>query len=339
MCYYKAFAFLFFTICLSFQSISQSNTNKSAQNLREILIPYFVPVEHDNQYLIENKEKIELGRYLYFDKRLSSNGTISCNSCHDLKKSGTNGAFFLKEKAKGNTFRDVPTIYNAATLSMYNADGGIASLKEKLRHAIENPYEMHVTDESIILNRLEKISEYKTMFKSIFPKSDKPISMDNIIDALQTFIKGLTTPAPIDSFTKGEDNALTKEEIEGGHVFNSKSCYSCHTSSNFGGQMIQKLGIIEEWPNKNDLGYYHIKKLSTYKMFFRVAPLRNVEKTNPYFHDASVNQLWSAIKLMGRHERGIEISKEEALKIQLFLNTLTGEVSEDYIKEPEYLSN
>lgn len=339
MCSNKVFAFLLFMICLSVRVISQTIPNKSAQNLREILMPYFIPVEQDNQYLNDNKNKINLGRQLYFDERLSFNSTISCNSCHNLKKNGTNGTFFLKEKIKGKTFRDVPTIFNLATLSMYNADGGITSLKEKLKHTIENPYEMHVTDENIILNRLEKIPEYKTMFKLAFPKSDKFISMDNIIDALQAFIVGLTTPAPIDSFIKGDDNALTKEEVEGGHVFNSKSCYSCHTGSNFGGQMIQKLGIVEEWPNQNDLGYYHIKKLSAYKMFFRVAPLRNVEKTAPYFHDASVNQLWSAVKLMGRHERGIEISEEEALKIQLFLNTLTGEISDNYIKEPKYIIN
>ncbi len=335
----KAFTFLFFVICLSFQISSQTNINQDAQSLREILMPYFVPVEQDNQYLNDNQKKIDLGRYLYFDKRLSLNSTISCNSCHDLKKNGTNGAFFLKEKEDGNTFRDTPTIYNVATLSMFNADGGITSLKEKLRHSLINPYEMNVNDEHIIVQRLEDVSTYNTLFRSAFPKSDKAISFDNIIEALQAFIKGLETPAPIDLFIKGNNNALSKEEIEGGYVFNSKSCYSCHTGSNFGGQMIQKLGINEDWPNKNDLGYYRIKKISAYKMFFRVAPLRNVEKTAPYFHDASASQLWYAVKLMGRHERGLEMNKEEALKIQLFLSALSGEIPKDYIKEPKYLLN
>ncbi len=335
----KAFTFLFFVICLSFQAISQSNLNENPQSLREILMPYFVPVEQDSQYLNDSKKKIDLGRHLYFDKRLSSNSTISCNSCHDLKKNGTNGTFFLKEKDKGNTFRDVPTIYNVATLSMYNADGGITSLNKKLKQSLINVYEMNVNDESAIVKRLEEVSDYNILFESAFPESDKAISVDNIVDALKAFIKGLTTPAPIDLFIKGNDNALSKEEIEGGHVFNSKSCYSCHTGSNFGGQMIQKLGIAEEWPNKKDLGYYRVKKISAYKMFFRVAPLRNVEKTAPYFHDASARELWSAVKLMGRHERGLEINKEEALKIQLFLSTLSGEIPEDYIKEPKYLLN
>ncbi|WP_332243925.1 cytochrome-c peroxidase [Flavivirga spongiicola] len=302
-------------------------------------MPYFVPVERDNQRLIDNKKKIDLGRHLYYDQRLSSNGTISCNSCHDLKKQGTNGAFYLESKNKGATFRDVPTIYNVATLSMYNADGGITNFKQKLKHAFTNPYEMNVTDESLIVQRLGKIASYKTLFKSAFPNSSEAVSMDHIMDALQAFIEGLSTPAPIDSFIQGNDKALSKEEIEGGHIFNSKSCYSCHTGSNFGGQMIQKLGIAEAWPNKKDLGYYHLKKVSAYKMFFRVASLRNVEKTGPYFHDASSSKLWRAIKLMGRHERGLNISEEEALKIEIFLKSLSGEIPIDYIKKPKYLLN
>ncbi len=324
---------------ISIVGCAQSNANNKAQSLREILKPYFVPVKVDSQYLNDNKKKIDLGRQLYFDKRLSLHATISCNSCHDLKHNGTNGSFYLRSKENGETFRDVPTIYNVASLSMYNADGGITSLTEKLKHSLMNPYEMNVNDENEIVQRLEKVSSYITLFESAFPKSDKAVSVDNIVDALQAFIKGLITPAPIDIFIEGDDNALSEEAVEGGHVFNSKSCYSCHTGSNFGGQMIQKLGITEDWPNKNDLGYYRVKKISAYKMFFRVAPLRHVEKTAPYFHDASAKELVRAVKLMGRHERGLEISEEEALKIQLFLKTLSGEVPEDYIKKPKYLLN
>lgn len=335
----KLFVLLFFTICLSFKNFSQSNENEKARSLREVLMPYFVPVEVDNRNLAASKKRIDLGRHLFYDNRLSANATISCNSCHDLTKNGTNGAFFLNEKDKGNTFRDVPTIYNVATLSMFNADGGIATLKEKLNHSFNNIYEMDVQDKSLIVKRLKAVSSYNGLFESAFPDSNDAISFNNIIEALNEFILGLTTPASIDLFISGNDSALSKEQIEGGHVFNSKSCYSCHTGSNFGGQMIQKLGITEEWPNKKDLGYYRVKKLSAYKMFFRVASLRNVDKTSPYFHDGSSNKLWKAIKLMGRHERGLEITEEEARKIETFLKSLSGEIPENYIKEPTYLLN
>jgi cytochrome c peroxidase len=103
--------------------------------------------------------------------------------------------------------------------------------------------------------------------------------------------------------------------------------------------MIQKLGIELEWSNQNDLGYYHLNRRSDYKMFFRVAPLRNVEKTAPYFHDGSSDKLWKAVQLMGKYERGLEISTVDALKIEEFLKSLTGEIPLNYIKKPNKLIN
>lgn len=302
-------------------------------------MPYFVPVEPDDSVSIRNKEKIKLGRHLYYDQRLSSSGTISCNSCHDLKKYGTNGAFYLESKSRGQMYRDVPTLYNTSTLPMFNADGGYTTIKEKIEHALMSPHEMGGEDVNTMVKKLERIKGYQDLFELAFPNQQESISFENIVDALNTFIDGLKTPAPIDEFLKGDDKALSKAQIEGGHVFNSKSCYSCHTGSNFGGQMIQKLGITEEWPNQNDLGYYHLKKLSAYKMFFRVAPLRNVQKTAPYFHDGSSNILWKAVQLMGRYERGLHISASDAMKIEEFLKSLSGEIPLEYIKKPKELLN
>lgn len=168
------------------------------------------------------------------------------------------------------------------------------------------------------------------MFNNIYATDS--ITFNNVINAIEVFIKGLVTPAPIDEFIAGNDSALTDVQLQGGLLFNKHSCYSCHTGSNFGGQMIQKVGLIEDWPNQKDLGYFHQKKNSEYKMFFRVSPLRNIAKTAPYFHDASSNKTWDAIQKMGFYERGIKIPENEALKIQAFLESFTGEIPSEYIK-------
>ena len=323
-----SFGFILLMYCLSYSAKSQTN----AERLRHILSPYFVPVEHNYEKL--DKNKVDLGRYLFFDKNISENNIISCNNCHNLNKYGTNGSYFIGSKEKGNSSRDVPSLYNLGSLNMFNADGGLTSLNDKLKQAFTDSNEMNVQNINQILKQIENDAKYQSLFKAAYPNHSKSISFEQVIEALEAFIIGLKTPAPIDSFLNGDDTALTSEQVEGGHVFNSKSCYSCHTGSNFGGQMIQKLGIAEKWPNQKDLGYYHVKKLSAYKMFFRVAPLRNVEKTAPYFHDGSSNDLGSAIKLMGRHERGMEISEADISKIIQFLNSLTGEIPTDYIINP-----
>jgi len=319
-------------------SQSSSDFNQKAVGLRKVLQPFFIPVEKNVNFLESNEKKINLGKHLFYDERLSPNSKISCYSCHNLNKYGTNGDYYVKNKGAGIFFRDVPSIYNVTTLPLYNADGGENSLKEKLHSTFSNSFEMNVKDTDLIVQRLKAIKGYVNLFNEAYPNTKNSISFNTIINALHTFIKGLITPSPIDDFIKGNNNALSKEQINGGHIFNNKNCYSCHTGSNIGGQMIQKLGIEVAWPNQKDLGYYRLKQLSDYKMFFRVAPLRNVVETPPYFHDASSNRLWQAIKLMGKHERGLEISTKEALKINEFLKSLTGKIPLEYIKKPTKLN-
>ncbi|GAA4237632.1 cytochrome-c peroxidase [Postechiella marina] len=322
-------------LCGNAQEINKTEANK----LRTILEVFFNPVETDTQFLLANKNKINLGRHLFFDERLSTNATISCNSCHNLNAFGTNGSYYLDKHKNGKWFRDVPTLYNVHTLSIYNADGGINTLKDKINDAFSNGFEMHVTDKNVIIDRLKAIEDYRILFNQVYVDDTNAVSFNNIVDALQTFIKGLTTPAPIDKFIKGDNKALSKMQIQGGHIFNDKNCYSCHTGSNIGGQMIQKLGVEFNWPNQKDLGYYNIERNPDYKMFFRVSPLRNVEKTSPYFHDRTSKNLEEAVQWMGKYERGLDISASEAKKISAFLKGLTGEIPSVYIKKPTKLVN
>ncbi|MGY6650282.1 cytochrome-c peroxidase [Wenyingzhuangia sp. IMCC45574] len=311
--------------------LGQTSVDGKAKQLRELLKPYFVPITKDTAFIAKNKAKIALGKQLYYDKGLSVGKGISCNSCHDLQKYGTNGAYYLSQKEKGVFYRDVPSVYNNASYELFNADGALNNYAKKIAEAFTSQHEMDV-DVTKVVHYLEANTGYEQQFKKAFSKKSKLISFINLVEALQAFMSELKTPAPIDTFIKGDHTALTAVQIQGGELFVSKACYSCHTGSNFGGQMLNKLGVEEPWPNQKDLGFYHIKKQAAYKMFFRVAPLRNVEKTAPYFHDASSARLDKAIKRMGIHERGIQLKVVEIAKIKEFLKSFTGKLPKEYIK-------
>ena len=309
--------------------VSQASKNRSAAALRTIIKPHFVPFQTKEETDLVQRKQI-LGKKLFYDNNLSQSKGYSCNSCHELKNYASNGSYFLSQINEGTFFRDVPSLYNINQMLLFNSEGAFDNLEEKIFHSLKSSCEMSMGDDENLEKRLDELQKYQKEFSELYPTVKEKSVI--VVDALNQFLKGLVTPAPIDAFVLGDTTALTLEQIEGGHLFNDTSCYSCHTGSSFGGQMIQKLGITEAWPNQTDLGYYHVKHQSDYKMFFRVSSLRNVSETSPYFHDRSSKKLWKAIQLMGRHERGLEISVEEAIKIQEFLKSLKGEIPVEYIK-------
>jgi len=305
------------------------------EKIRKSIIPYLTIVEKNETHLKKEKEKIDLGRVLFFDKRLSGQGNISCNSCHDLKNYGTNGSHYKKQREEEKTFRDVPSIYNLAKFTLFNWDGGLKTLESQTAAALKNEYEMNSSDPKEIVTKLKAVPAYEDLFKKAFPDSKESISVENIVTALTEFQKGLVTVAPIDLFLKGDNKALTEKQLKGAYLFDEKSCFACHTGGSFGGQMIIKLGIAEPWPNQKDQGHYNLTKDPKHKMTFRVSPLRNIEKTAPYFHDASEKRMWSAIRKMSHYELGQYMSVDEILAIQEFFKSLTGKLPEKYIETPK----
>ncbi|MCM8534766.1 MAG: hypothetical protein NE334_02390 [Lentisphaeraceae bacterium] len=319
-------------ILLITQAFSQVDKEEAAR-LRRILSPYLKVVEHDQVKNKENAAKILLGKTLFYDTRLSGTQSISCNSCHDLKNYGSNGEHYKKLVEEGTSFRDVPSIYNKADFELFNWDGSQKTLKDQTLAAITNKHELAQENIDEMVDELSKSEGYKKLFAAAY--ENKEVSVENIVDSLVTFQVGLKTPAPIDDFLKGKDDALSEKQIAGGFLFDERNCFTCHTGSSFGGQMLQKIGVLEPWPNQKDLGYYEQTKNPGHKMFFRVSPLRNVEKTAPYFHDGTSKRLWDAIKKMGRYELGAHIGIGEVMSIQSFLRSLTGEIPTEYIEKPE----
>jgi cytochrome c peroxidase len=310
-------------ISLAILAMTLTVSAKDAATLRKLLGPFMTPLQAAVQ--AESKQA-ELGRMLFYEARLSGSGRISCNSCHDLATFGTNG------NGGKESSRDVPSVYNKDLLQLFDWDGGHQTLSDKTADALQNSYELDAGPPETLEARLKAIPGYSPLFAAAF--KDGKVSEANIVSALVEFQKGLRTPAPIDRFLLGDDTALSEDQLRGGFLFDANNCTACHTGTNFGGQMLQKLGSIRPWPNQKDLGYFGVSGDPAHKMVFRVAPLRNVAKTAPYFHDGSSRRLWQAIKRMGEYEAGRQMSVEDVLSIQAFLQSLTGSLPQAYIKEP-----
>ena len=202
----------------------------------------------------------------------------SCNDCHDLSQYGTNGtaAEALKEKEKLR--RDVPPLFNIKGLIHYGWDGGNNTLADTIATSLTSAAEMGAASEDEVAKRIRSAPGLAEAFAKAYPKEDKPVRFDHAVSALEAFVGGLVTRAPIDDFLLGDDGALTADQLKGAMLFDRLECGACHTGTAFGGQMLQKVGILAPWPNQEDQGLYEVTKKGEHKMVFKVPSLRNVEK-------------------------------------------------------------
>jgi cytochrome c peroxidase len=279
--------------------------------------------------------KIQLGRMLFHDKRLSLAQDISCNSCHDVTKFGVDGEKTSPGHKGSRGDRNSPTVYNAGGHVAQFWDGRAATLEDQAKGPILNPGEMAMHDEKAVLAVVESIPEYVKLFKDAFPKDKKAVSYTNLANAIGAFERRLVTPSRWDKFLEGDTNALTTEEKAGFALFTKTGCPGCHSGPAVGGGSFQKLGLIKPYPDQSDLGRFKVTKEEGDKMMFRVPSLRNIEKTAPYFHNGSIASLEEAVKTMGHHQLGKELTDKEIASIVTFLKALTGELPLDYAKAPE----
>jgi len=279
--------------------------------------------------------KIQLGRMLFHDKRLSLAQDISCNSCHDVTKFGVDGEKTSPGHKGSRGDRNSPTVYNAGGHVAQFWDGRAATLEDQAKGPILNPGEMAMHDEKAVLAVVESIPEYVKLFKDAFPKDKKAVSYTNLANAIGAFERRLVTPSRWDKFLEGDTNALTTEEKAGFALFTKTGCPGCHSGPAVGGGSFQKLGLIKPYPDQSDLGRFKVTKEEGDKMMFRVPSLRNIEKTAPYFHNGSIATLEEAVKTMGHHQLGKELTDKEIASIVTFLKALTGELPLDYAKAPE----
>ena len=280
-------------------------------------------------------EKVALGRMLYFDKRLSKNQDLSCNSCHLLDKYGVDSQVTSLGHKKQRGERNSPTVYNAAGHFAQFWDGRAATVEEQAKGPILNSVEMSMPDATYVESTLRSIPGYVEAFKKAFPGDAQPVNYDNMAKAIGAFERKLVTPSRFDAFLKGDTKTLTPAEKEGMVTFVKTGCTACHMGVNVGGSMYQKLGLITPYPGLRDPGRYNATKNEADRFFFRVPTLRNVEKTAPYLHDGSVKTLDEAIVLMGKYQLGKDLKTTEVKAIATFLKSLTGELPKEYIKPPK----
>lgn len=279
-------------------------------------------------------KKVDLGRMLYYDTRLSKNRTVSCNSCHDLASFGDDG--LKTSKGINDQFggRSAPTVYNAAIHIAQFWDGRAKNVEEQAIGPVTNPLEMGMPDPDYVLKVLKSIPGYVEAFKTAFPDQEEPLTYGNVGNAIGAFERKLLTPSPFDDFLKGDDTALNDAEKHGLNLFITSGCTVCHSGMGVGGHLYQKLGLVKEWPTR-DLGRYEATKVETDKYFFKVPSLRNITETAPYLHDGSVETLPEIVSKMAEYQLGRVLPDEDVNAIVTFLGALKGRIDEDFIRQPE----
>ncbi len=276
----------------------------------------------------------DLGRMLYYDPRLSKNHDISCNSCHRLDAFGVDGEPTSPGHRGQRGDRNSPTVYNAALHVAQFWDGRAADVEAQAEGPVTNPVEMAMPDEATVVSVLRSIPGYAPLFAAAFPGESDPITYENMARAIGAFERRLITPAPFDAWKAGDDGALSADAKQGFDVFVAKGCPSCHAGPGVGGALYRKLGLVEPYETE-DYGRENVTGDVADRHVFKVPSLRNVAKTGPYFHDGSIGSLEEAVRRMGSHQLGMDLSDAEISSIVAFLEALTGTVDPAYIAAPE----
>lgn len=280
-----------------------------------------LPAEaEDPEDNIRTPERVDLGHKLFFEPKLSRSGIISCNSCHVVGAAGVDH----RERAIGEGAqvgpRNSPTVYNAAFLKAQFWDGREPTLEAQAKGPIQAHVEMDLTPEEAI-ERLERTG-YMPYFEAAFPEEEEPLTFDNLAKAIAAFERTLLTPgAPFDHYLEGDYDALDEEQLAGLQLFQDAGCASCHNGPLLGGNMFMQFSHL----GGEDMGRQQVTGTDEDQFVFRVAPLRNVAKTYPYFHDGSVPTLEEAVSIMGDYQLERKFNQEEVDQIVAFLESLTGE--------------
>lgn len=315
--------------------------------------------EVDDKYNPLSREKILLGKKLFFDKNLSRDRTIACATCHDIQKGGVDGkptAIGYKNRPNPKHLNS-PTVLNAAYSKHLFWDGRAKSLREQAKGPTQATFEMAATPE-LIEQRVKENPQYVQAFEKIY--GEDAITFDNITKAIAAYEKILVTRGRYDQYLEGNENALTQQEKHGLNLFIDMGCKACHFGPAVGGQKIQKFplrdynSIIDLTTTFDEKTHHrHFSQIHfNFKMYhpypfknvggflgkdqnryFRVPILRNIAKTAPYFHNGVVKTLPEAIKIMAKSQLGIDLTKEQLDALEAFLKSLDGEIVDYGITE------
>ncbi|MGB1255963.1 MAG: cytochrome-c peroxidase [Thiolinea sp.] len=277
-----------------------------------------------------DEKKVKLGQRLFSDPRLSRDNTISCASCHNLEKGGVDSLQHSIGIDGQTGDINAPTIFNTAYNFRLFWDGRANSLEEQVSGPVHHPKEMGSSWEEI----LEKLTQDEKLLQDFAAVFDEELAPEHIESVIAEFQRSLITPSRFDRYLRGDETAITENELLGYKKFKSYGCIACHQGVNVGGNMFQKFGVMGDYfdgadaPAKVDLGRFNVTGREADKHVFKVPGLRNIALTAPYFHNGSVKTLPEAIDVMFKFQLGRPAPEEDKALIVAFLKTLTGETLE-----------
>jgi len=271
-----------FTILLTAAAAQDAALLKQAQEI-------FQPLSEDlaSAGLPTTRERIELGRSLFFDPRLTIDANMSCSSCHQPAFYGTDAlprAIGVKQRPHP---RNAPTVLNTGALQIVHWRGDRDSLEDQVAKAVTSPITSGQPDEKAIIDRLSHVAGYTPLFAAAFPNDSQPITIENIAKAISAYERSLLTPSPCDAYLAGNQEALSPAARAGLAKFINTGCVTCHNGVGVGGGIYQKFGVVEDYWNATgsdpiDKGRAEVTKDPADLYVFRVASLRNVAMTPLY---------------------------------------------------------
>lgn len=270
--------------------------------------------------------KVELGRRLFHDKRLSADGSVACASCHPLERGGMDNRKRSIGVQGALGVINTPTVFNATLQFALFWDARARDTRAQVGDPIADPREM-ATSWVDVIAKLKANSTYRDRFIDIYERVDEA----SVRDALGAFVDTLVTPdAPFDRWLMGDDSALPADAVEGYARFKALGCVACHHGVAVGGNMVQRFGIMGDYfadrgqVETADLGRYNVTQRKEDRHRFKVPSLRNVALTAPYFHDGSATTLADAVRVMAYYQLGRPVTEDDVRLIVAFLESLTG---------------
>lgn len=272
--------------------------------------------------------QVELGKRLFDDRRLSSDGSVSCATCHVLQKYGTDGLPVSAGVRGRQGEMNAPSVFNCAFNFRQFWDGRADTLEDQIDGPVGNPREMDA-DWTMVMDRLAQDADLQRLARSAY---GRPLDPAVVRSAIAAFERSLVTPdSPFDRYLRGDEKALSAEAVTGWRRFRELGCIACHQGVNLGGNMYATMGVMGDYFNgrsvrKVDLGLYNRTGRDEDKFKFKVPSLRNVAETGPYFHDGRVNSLDQAVADMARYQLGLDLNDADRQALIAFLNSLTGKM-------------
>ncbi|SIN68443.1 cytochrome c peroxidase [Singulisphaera sp. GP187] len=283
-------------------------------------------------------ERVRLGRKLFFDPRISSDGAVSCSRCHLAALYATDGLPKSLGVHDQTLPRNAPTVLNAGLSFKQHWDGRFANVEEQAKLSLLGPG-FGNPDYATAMARIRAIPGYVALFQESFPGEPDPISEDHWSKAIGAYERTLVSPSRFDDYLRGKPNALSTAERNGLRTFIETGCIDCHKGPGLGGLGFRKFGVASEYWKATgspdiDKGRFGVTNDPADLYKFKVPVLRNVAMTPPYFHDGVINDLPKAVRIMAKVQLDIELSDPEVESLVTFLGSLTGTIPESFERAP-----